>query len=132
MQVFVRERIVKKSGKIGEQTKYLFYFYVPKQHKQRVKQACFEAGAGSVGNYSQCSFEFEGTGQFFSQEQSNPFLGKRLKISRVSEVKVEIMVEQSNLKRVLKKFLNSHPYEEPAYGFIQILTAMDLQKMGGR
>ena len=35
-------------------------FFVPESHKEIVKNELFGIGAGSIGNYDQCSFEVEG------------------------------------------------------------------------
>jgi hypothetical protein len=113
---------VRKSEKLSKKSRFLFYFYVPKRHKEKVKNACFAAGAGNLGNYSHCSFEYEGSGQFFSQSMSDPFIGKKMQLTQVREVKIEMIVPSQNVKKVLKNFLKNHPYEEPAYGFIEIQT----------
>ena len=101
---------------------YLLYFYVPKKYKEKVKNACFESGGGILGAYSHCCFEYQGRGQYLPLESSRPFQGKKMRLSRVKEVKVEMIVQASSLKKVLHSFLQSHPYEEPAYGFIKILS----------
>ena len=36
--------------------------YVPVSHADEVRNALFAAGAGNIGNYSECSFNAEGTG----------------------------------------------------------------------
>src|SRR5690606_11079166 len=35
--------------------------YVPNQSAERLRNALFEAGAGNIGNYDQCSFNLKGT-----------------------------------------------------------------------
>lgn len=101
---------------------YLLYFYVPKRFKERVKLACFKAGAGKIGNYDHCSFEYVGKGQFRPLNGSDPFLGKKNSISKISEIKVEMIVHADKKNQVLKSLKKAHPYEEPAYGFIKITT----------
>lgn len=105
---------------------YLFYFYVPKKFKEKVKKSCFDAGAGKIGEYENCSFEYNGIGQFTPSIKSNPFLGKRQKLKKVKEIKIEMLVSSNKLKNLLKNFFQSHPYEEPAYGFIKIFTAREV------
>lgn len=104
-------------------SRYFFYFYVPNTHKEKVKKACFATGAGTIGNYSHCSFEYVGKGQFLAHEGSDPFIGKKSKLTSVKEVKVEMIVEKKNIKQLMINFLKTHPYEEPAYGFISMETA---------
>lgn len=99
---------------------YLFYFYVPEKFKEKVKQACFDAGAGRIGNYQSCSFEYRGIGQFHPERGSSPYVGKIGKKCKVIEIKIEMIVRKKFLKSVMKSFIKSHPYETPAYGFIKI------------
>lgn len=101
---------------------YLLYFYVPNRYKEKVKLACFNAGAGKIGLYEQCSFEYGGKGQFKPMNGSNPFLGKKNALSKISEIKVEMIVHADKKNQVLKSLKKAHPYEEPAYGFIKITT----------
>jgi len=51
---------------------YYFYYYTPKSHLKITKQAIFAAGAGLIGNYSCCSWETKGAGQFKPELGSNP------------------------------------------------------------
>ena len=53
---------------------------------------------------------------------SKPAIGCPQVLEIVDEVKVELVFE-SNLKdKVRKALIESHPYEEPAYHFIDIST----------
>ena len=99
---------------------YLLYFYVPINEKEKVKEAVFKAGAGSLGDYTKCSFEYEGVGQFLPGKKSNPTIGKKEILEKVSEVKVEVICSTEKLKESILKLKESHPYEEPAYGAIKI------------
>ncbi len=90
-------------------------FYVPPEHAEKVKLALFEAGAGKIGNYEHCSFEYSGVGQFKPLEGSQPFLGQTGKLEKVSELKVEIVFEDSILDQVIYVLKKHHPYETPAY-----------------
>ena len=55
---------------------YKLCFHVPEKHLDVVKDAIFQAGAGTIGNYSNCSWEILGQGQFIPLEGSNAFIGK--------------------------------------------------------
>lgn len=89
--------------------------YVPKGHEEIVRQAMCDAGAGFIGNYSQCSFYTEGTGTFLPLEGTNPFLGKQGILERTQEVRIETIVPESFLYTVLEAMKKAHVYEEPAY-----------------
>ena len=94
--------------------------FIPSTHKEEVKSALFAAGAGRQGNYSHCSFEFEGVGQFCPSGAARPFLGESKTLERVKEFRVELLVSEANLQNVLNSLKKSHPYEEPAYDIIKL------------
>src|SRR5471030_800529 len=50
--------------------------YVPSDKADQVRNALFHAGAGNIGNYSECSFNADGTGSFKANEDANPFVGE--------------------------------------------------------
>lgn len=97
--------------------------FVPQTHCEQVQEAVFAAGAGWIGKYSHCGFTVDGTGTFLPQEGADPFIGKRGKLEKVSEVRFETVVPESAEKRVIQALLKAHPYEEVAYD----LYPMDLQ-----
>lgn len=94
---------------------YKICFFVPDDHKEKVKTAMFSAGAGKIGNYDACSFETSGTGQFRALPGSQPFLGEQNKIEKVSEYKVEMVCDGKFISDVISALKKSHPYETPAY-----------------
>ena len=101
-------------------------FYVPVENAESVKQACFEAGAGRIGEYEACSFETLGIGQFRALEQANPTLGKRGVLEKVDELKIEMVCEDEIIIQAVEAMIQAHPYEEPAYQIFQCLTLDDL------
>jgi dinuclear metal center YbgI/SA1388 family protein len=89
--------------------------YVPASHSDKVREAVFEAGAGHIGNYDSCSFNTNGKGTFRGNENSNPFIGEKGKLSFEDEVKVEVIFEAFKEPAILKNLLANHPYEEVAF-----------------
>ncbi|MCM2351724.1 MAG: NGG1p interacting factor NIF3 [Bacteriovoracaceae bacterium] len=98
---------------------YHIAFYVPISHAEIVKEQMFAAGAGKLGHYQKCSFEYQGQGQFEPMSGSDPFIGERGKLEKVAELKVEMICEKGALKKVIEAMKNSHPYETPAYYVIE-------------
>lgn len=94
---------------------YKLAVYVPRQYAEKVRNAILSAGGGHIGNYSNCSFITEGTGTFKPLDGASPFIGTIKKEEFVDEVKIETIVKESDIDKVLKAMLNSHPYEEVAY-----------------
>ncbi|HOV26737.1 MAG TPA: Nif3-like dinuclear metal center hexameric protein [Pseudobacteroides sp.] len=94
---------------------YKIVVFVPCEYGDKVTNAMTAAGAGWIGNYSDCSFTLEGTGAFRPLEGSNPFIGDTNKLEKVSEYRVETIVREELLGKVVESMLKAHPYEEPAY-----------------
>lgn len=89
--------------------------FVPKSHFETVRQALWNAGAGNIGNYSNCSFSIDGTGTFLGQEDSNPVLGSKGKLHTENEIQIGVTFGKHLRTKVLKALFTSHPYEEIAY-----------------
>ena len=89
--------------------------YVPLSHHQAVLDALFAVGAGTIGNYSHCSFNTQGKGTFKGNEKSTPFIGTAGVLSNEDEIKIETIFAASDERKVLMALFNSHPYEEVAY-----------------
>lgn len=96
-------------------------YYVPESHLESTKQAIFSAGAGGIGNYEHCAWQVLGTGQFKPVQGANPFIGELDSLEQVPEWRVETIVPEAHAKAVAQALNVSHPYEEPAFEFIQML-----------
>lgn len=106
------------SPKAGQLSK--LYFYVPPPHAEKVMNALFDAGAGHIGNYSECSFRVNGSGTFKPNEQANPFSGEMGKRHDDEELKVEMLFPAYIERQVVACLQASHPYEEVAYEVIRL------------
>ena len=102
-------------------------YYVPDMHLDLTKTAVFNAGAGTIGNYEHCAWQVLGTGQFKPLKGANPFIGTLNALEQVAEWRVEMMVTPSVASEVLKALKASHPYEEPAFEFIQLVEIADTE-----
>lgn len=89
--------------------------YVPKANAEEVRNALFEAGGGSIGNYDLCSFNIEGIGTFNGNENSNPRLGEPGKTQFEKEIQINLTFSAHLQSKILKALFESHPYEEVAY-----------------
>jgi dinuclear metal center YbgI/SA1388 family protein len=98
-----------------EETKCKFVVFVPHTHVDAVAESLFTAGAGRIGNYTHCSFRLDGEGTFYGTEATNPSIGKRGKLERVNEVRLESVVPVRSLLDVVEAMRRTHPYEEPAF-----------------
>ncbi len=89
--------------------------FVPSSHAEEIRKVLGITGAGFVGNYSHCSFSSEGTGRFLPGENTNPHIGHQGRLESVDEVRIETIVPEQLLKRVVTAMVKAHPYEEVAY-----------------
>jgi len=89
--------------------------FVPKENSEKLREAMFEAGAGEIGNYIQCSFNVEGTGTFHPEEGSDPVIGSVGRAQVQAESRVEVMFPTFLTSKILNAMVESHPYEEVAY-----------------
>jgi len=96
------------------------YFYVPFEYKEKVVEAVHKAGAGEIGNYNQCSFSTEGKGRFLPNHKANPSIGKNGILEELSECKIEVILPKFLKNKVLTALIESHPYEEVSYGFVEL------------
>ena len=94
--------------------------YIPVNDAEKVKTALFAAGAGNIGNYSECSFNSEGIGTYKPNENTNPYIGEQGKRAQTKEVKLEVIFEAHLQQQIVKALLQSHPYEEVAYDIVSL------------
>ncbi len=99
---------------------YKLKFFVPDSEVEKVKNAVFDAGAGEIGNYSECSYSWNGEGTFKANDKADPHVGSKGERHIESEVAVEVLVEKWKLKAVVSRMLEAHPYEEVAYDVYSI------------
>ncbi|WP_418602703.1 Nif3-like dinuclear metal center hexameric protein [Hwangdonia sp.] len=89
--------------------------YVPKQEAEQLRAALFETGAGSIGNYNNCSFNVDGLGTYQGNENSNPSLGEKGVLHTEAETKITITYATHLESKILKTLFKTHSYEEVAY-----------------
>lgn len=103
-------------------------FYVPKENTHEVLRTLFDAGAGSVGDYSECAFITAGTGQFRPLRGAHPTVGYLDRLERVEENRVELTFNRKIRTRVIEALRRAHPYEEPAFHVIENPVPHETQK----
>lgn len=97
----------------------LITYTVPENH-EKLRNALFEAGAGSIGNYENCSFNSTGTGTYMGNENSNPEIGERFEFVEATEIKIEVIFEKHLQSKILKALFANHVYEEVAYEIYEL------------
>jgi dinuclear metal center YbgI/SA1388 family protein len=89
--------------------------YVPRTDVDAVRQSLFEAGAGHIGDYDECSYNTGGYGTFRPLEGASPTIGQIGEQERVEETKIEVVYPAHIERQILVAMLAAHPYEEVAY-----------------
>ena len=89
--------------------------YVPKAEAESLRQAIFNIGAGTIGNYSNCSFNIEGVGTYMANKNSNPTKGVKGKTHFEEETQISVTFTKHLEARVLAALFKNHSYEEVAY-----------------
>jgi dinuclear metal center YbgI/SA1388 family protein len=96
--------------------------FVPEDAAESVRSAAFQAGAGRIGNYDECSFTTEGQGTFRPGPKANPAVGARGVREVASELKLEFLVHTPNERAVLNAVRAAHPYEEVAFDIFPLVN----------
>jgi dinuclear metal center YbgI/SA1388 family protein len=89
--------------------------FVPPESANAVRAAVFAAGAGRIGDYSQCSWSVTGTGQFLPGDRASPAIGSVGAPARVVEDRVEVIAPARARREVFSALRAAHPYTEPAF-----------------
>ena len=131
----VNFRIAQKLGLknirvLAPEANYLYKIvtYVPQSHTEKVRQAMWSAGAGTIGAYNCCSYASEGNGTFRAQEGCNPFVGEINELHTEPEFRLEMVVPKDKSGRVVTAIYLAHPYEEPAIDILPL--ANDYSQLG--
>lgn len=94
--------------------------YVPPTHTEAVLHALYQAGAGQIGDYSDCSFRMDGTGTFTPGASTHPHTGTPLQPETTHEQRVEVLLPLHLQRAALRALRQAHPYEEVAYELLKL------------
>jgi len=98
--------------------------FCPTAAAAQVKNGLFAAGAGSIGNYSECSFSVEGTGTFKAKAAANPYVGEIDVPHNEREQRIEVVFKAQDERKIMLALLENHPYEEVAYDIYAIANPL--------
>lgn len=94
--------------------------FCPVDKAEEVRSALFNAGAGHIGNYDECSYNSEGTGTFRAGKNADPYVGKPGERHEEKELKIETVYPVYKEGEIIRALLKAHPYEEVAYDIIPL------------
>ena len=104
--------------------------YVPLESADALRENLFEAGAGAIGNYDNCSFNIKGSGSYKANENANPTKGNIGEIHFEEEIQLNVIFPSHLESNILKALFSSHPYEEVAYEIVSLENANQDLGMG--
>ena len=96
------------------------HVFVPASHEDKLKDALFVAGAGSIGNYSECSFSSYGKGSFKGGLNTSPYVGTPGERHYENECRIEVVFPYYLEGVVLAAMKAVHPYEEIAFDLLTL------------
>jgi len=99
---------------------YKFVVFVPEEAAGKIRDVVCQYGGGKWQNYSCCTFNIEGKGTFIPHEGSKPYTGKVGKMNYIDEVRIECIVNEKDLGKLVDAVIKAHPYEEVAYDVYKI------------
>ena len=88
--------------------------FVPGENVDTVAEALAGAGAGVIGDYTECTFRTWGTGTFRGGDEARPYLGEKGRLEKVEEVRIETVIPAHAVRRAVDAATAAHPYEEVA------------------
>ncbi len=99
--------------------------FAPPEYGPALHQAMTAAGAGRIGEYEGCAFQVLGRGIFKPRAAARPWAGQPGEQTELAEVRLEMVVPQPAVYRVIAAIRANHPYEEPAIDVLPLLTPSD-------
>ncbi|NVO03556.1 MAG: Nif3-like dinuclear metal center hexameric protein [Bacteroidetes bacterium] len=94
--------------------------FCPTNKANKVRNAIFAAGVGSIGNYDSCSFNSEGQGTFKALENAKPYVGEINELHFENEIKIECVFPKNLERQIIAALISAHPYEEVAYDILTL------------
>ncbi len=100
--------------------------FVPIEDADMLRQVLGDSGAGTIGEYSYCSFSVVGKGRFLPSASAKPHIGTIGALEAVDEERIEIVCERKDAKRIIEIMKQNHPYEEVAFDIYPLLDEDEL------
>ena len=98
---------------------------IPVNSVSSVRDALFDVGVGIIGNYTNCSLSTKCIGNFKPNDKAHPFISEKNKMQFVEEERLEVFCDVKDVKNVISRLREIHPYEEPVIDIIPLLDEKD-------
>jgi hypothetical protein len=109
-----------------EFTKVKIVTFAPPENADAIRLALGNAGAGTIGEYSFCSYSVIGKGRFTPSDNANPHIGQQNVPEVVEEERIEVVCDRSKAKRAIQLMKQAHPYEEVAFDVYPLVDESQL------
>lgn len=93
----------------------------PLENIEEIRNVVCQAGGGIIGDYTYCTSSTKSVGTFKPNDNANPYIGEKNNLEFVEEEKLEVVCDVDNVKKVITKLREVHPYEEPAIDIIPLI-----------
>ncbi len=105
---------------------YKLVIFGPKENLNEIRNKILKESTAKIGNYSSTSYSTIGEGTFKAEKGSNPYIGKKGEITEVEEFRLETIVKDSDINKILRIVNKVHPYEEVAYDLFKLENNIEL------
>lgn len=109
---------------------YKLVVYSPVDATDAILKVLGENRAGSLGNYSHCTFRVTGKGTFKPLTGSAPYIGTQDQIQTVSEDRIEAIIGIHSADDLITKIKAVHPYEQMAYDLFPMDQSVSRRQNG--
>lgn len=106
--------------------KYKIVTYLPQEYIETMMEELNQVITPIFEGYDFVFSYYKVKGTWRPLKGSKPFSGKIGQISREDEFKLEFTILERDLKKVIEKIMNIHPYEKPVIDIYQVFIFEDI------
>lgn len=106
---------------LGMSKRVMIVVNAPTSEADTLRKAIGDAGGGTVGDYSYCSFSVTGKGRFLPNEHAHPAIGAIGQPEVVDEERIEVSCDEADASAIVQAIRQAHSYEEPAIAIYPLL-----------
>lgn len=99
---------------------------IPVGMEDRLMDAIDEVMEPLYPGYRRCFCKWNVTGTWIPVEGSHPYIGEIGKAEVCEEVRIEFAVKEKDLRAVVERIEEVHPYDEPAVDVIPLIPWKDV------
>ena len=105
---------------------YKISTYIPKKYLKNLMDKINETISQPYSNYDYVFSFYEVHGTWRPLEGAKPFKGKKNRIEKAKEIKIEFLIKRNELDKIIKVIKNNHPYEQPAIDIYPVIAGFEI------